>query len=335
MGIKSLTKTIQKHSPESVTNENLYKLSGKKVAVDASLIIYQQLLRAPSSKLSKNSQGKITNHLTGIFYKVMNYIALNIELIFVFDGRPPVNKQECINMRKEKSNKAKVTAEKTTCGDEKNKLEKSSLRLTREMVEDVKHLLSLMGVSYIHPYIGEGEGFASELCRMGYVDYVLTEDMDTMAYQCPKLIRNCIDKSVKRSDIVSIFDYGKMIEGMELTHEKFLDFCILCGCDYCPIVPKIGTVTAMKLVKKHDNIESIISENSSKYDFPENYLSLFNNAKVNFKIFKGKINVDEMVVNKSERDIQSLTDYLINTVEMSDKRVQNTIKKFHNNYKNE
>lgn len=335
MGIKSLTKTIQKYSPGSITNENLYKLSGKKVAVDASLIIYQQLLRAPSSKLSKNSQGKITNHITGLFYKIMNYISLNIELIFIFDGRPPVNKQDCINMRKEKSKKAKETAEKTTCEEEKIKLEKSSLRLTKEMIDDVKYLLRLMGVSYIHPYEGEGEGFASELCRMGYVDYVLTEDMDTMAYQCPKLVRNCIDKSLKRADIVSVFDYEKMMEGMELTHEKFLDFCILCGCDYCPIVPKIGTVTAMKLVKKHDNIESIISENSSKYEFPENYLSLFNNAKNNFKIFKDKINLDEMVVNKSERDISGLTDYLIKTIEMSDKRVQNTLKKFHNNYKNE
>ena len=44
MGIKSLTKTIQKESPKSIIHENLYKLSGKRVAVDASLIIYQQLL---------------------------------------------------------------------------------------------------------------------------------------------------------------------------------------------------------------------------------------------------------------------------------------------------
>lgn len=335
MGIKSLTKTIAKYSPDSITNENLYKLSGKKVAVDASLIIYQQLLRSPSSKLSKNSQGKITNHITGLFYKIMNYISLNIELIFIFDGRPPVNKQDCINMRKEKSKKAKENAEKSTCEEEKQKLEKSSIRLTKEMIDEVKYLLKLMGISYIHPYEGEGEGFASELCRIGYVDYVLTEDMDTMAYQCPKLIRNCIDKSLKRKDIVSIFDYEGMINGLDLTHEKFLDFCILCGCDYCPIVPKIGNVTAMKLVKNHENIEDIIKENNKKYKFPENYLSMFNNAKNNFKIFKDKINIDEMVVNNSECEITKLSDYLINTVEMNDKRVQNTLKKFHNNYKNE
>ena len=50
------------------------------------------------------------------------------------------------------------------------------------MVDEVKRLLNLMGISYIHPNVGEGEAYASELCRMGYVNYVLTEDMDTMAY---------------------------------------------------------------------------------------------------------------------------------------------------------
>ena len=331
MGIKGLTKTITKYSPGSVTNENLYKLSGKKVAVDASLILYQQLLKSPG-KIFRNSKGQITSHITGVFYKIMNYISLNIEMIFIFDGKPPSNKQDCINQRKEKSKKAKEASLNTTCEQEKEKLEKSSLRLTREMIDDVKNLLTLMGVSYIHPGVGEGEAYASELCRIGYVDYVLTEDMDTMAYACPKLIRNCIDRSLKRKDIVSIFDYNRLINDIELTHEQFLDFCILCGCDYCPIVPKIGNVTAMKLIKAHGNIETIINETSSKYEFPENYLNIFNEAKQNFKIFTDKINVGDIDIKTSKRDIGALTSFLITDIEMSEKRVQNSLKKFHNNY---
>ena len=106
MGIKSLTKSIQKYSPNSITSENLYKLSGSKIAVDASLMIYQQLLKYPKGALFKNSKGNITDHIIGIFYKIMNYISLNIELIFIFDGKPPDNKKECIDKRKEKSKKA-------------------------------------------------------------------------------------------------------------------------------------------------------------------------------------------------------------------------------------
>ena len=200
------------------------------------------------------------------------------------------------------------------------------------MIDDVKKLLTLMGISYIHPEVGEGEAYASELCRMGYVDYVLTEDMDTMAYACPKLIRNCIDKKLKRKDIVSIFDYSKLINDINLTHEQFLDFCILCGCDYCPIVPKIGNVTAMKLINTHGSIEKIYEETSTKYNFPEGYLDLFNNAKKNFKIFLDNIKIDDIDIKNSERNIEELSTFLINEIEMSDKRVQNSLKKFHNNY---
>ena len=331
MGIKGLTKTIAKYSPESITHENLYKLSGKKVAVDASLVIYQQLLKSPG-KIFRNSKGKITSHITGLFYKIMNYISLNIEMIFVFDGKPPDNKQGCIDQRKEKSKKAKEAALNTTSEEEKEKLEKSSLRLTREMIDDVKRLLTFMGISYIHPAVGEGEAYASELCRMGYVDYVLTEDMDTMAYACPKLIRNCIDKSLKRKDIVSIFDYSRLIGDINLSHEQFLDFCILCGCDYCPIVPKIGSVTALKLIKNHGGIENIIKETSNKYDFPEEYLKTFNDAKINFKIFMDKIKVEDIDIKESQRDIEKLTTFLVDDIEMNEKRVQNAVKKFHNNY---
>ena len=249
MGIKSLTQTIKKNSPNTITNENLYKLSGKKVAVDASLVIYQQLHKGPSGKLFANSKGKVTNHITGLFYKIMNYISLNIEMIFVFDGKPPENKQLCINERKEKSKKALEKAETCQNEEEKLKLKKASLRITGEMINDVKKLLNLLGVSYIHPE-GEAEAYASELCRMGYVDYVLTEDMDTMVYGCPRIIRNCVDKNLKRKDIVSIFTYEKLLSDLEISEDKFIEFCILCGCDYCPSVPKVGNITALKLIKK-------------------------------------------------------------------------------------
>ena len=44
------------------------------------LIIYQQL------NINKKIN-EITNHIT-LFYKITNYLSLNIELIFVF-GKPP------------------------------------------------------------------------------------------------------------------------------------------------------------------------------------------------------------------------------------------------------
>ncbi len=332
MGIKSLTKTIKTNSPCSITHENLYKLSGKRVAVDASLIIYQQLFNTPGGRTFRNSKGDITNHVTGVFYKVMNYISLDIELIFVFDGKPPENKSACIQERKEKSMKAKELSEKTENIQEKEKLAKASLRVTKEMIDQVKKLLDLLGVSYIHPN-GEGEAYASELCRIGYVDYVLTEDMDVMAYACPRMIRNCIDSSIKRKDIVSIITYQTLIDDLQLDHNSFIDFCILCGCDYCPIIPRVGSVTALKLIHKYKNIETILE--NTKYQIPDNYLEQFNAAKENFLLFRDKIDINTIDIHTSLPSVKDVENYLINEIEMHEKRVKNTLKKFHNKYKHE
>ena len=330
MGIKSLTQTIKKHSPEAICNDNLYKLSGKKVAVDASLVIYQQLL-SNRGGFFYNKEGKITNHIIGLFYKIINYLSIDIELLFIFDGKPPDNKQMCIQERKEKSLKARQLIEKTEDKEEKNKLEKMSTRVTKEMIEDVKELLNLLGISYIHPEVGEAEAYASELCRIGFVDYVLSEDMDTMAYGCPRLIRNCVEKELKRKDVVSVFNYEEVIRGLNLDHSRFIDFCILCGCDYCDPVPKIGNNTALKLISKYSLIEDIIE--STKYQFPDNYLEVFYCAKENFLLFYDKIKVDDLKVFTSEKDIHKLMEYLLQKINMNEKRVTNSLKKLNNIYK--
>ena len=166
---------------------------------------------------------------------------------------------------------------------------------------------------------------------MGVVDYVLTEDMDTMAYGCPKLIRNCVDRELRRKDIVSIFDYQKVIDGLNLNHDKFIDFCVLCGCDYCPTVPKVGNITALKLIKKYSTIEELVQ--STNYQYPEGYLKMFTCAKENFMLYYDKINMDNIKIYTSEKDITELEKYLIHQIGMNHNRVSNSLKKLNNVYK--
>ena len=104
---------------------------------------------------------------------------------------PPDIKSDTIKDSKIKADNAKNKMNNATTQEDKDKYENKSLRLTKEMIDDVKKLLNLLECSWIRPN-GEGEAYASELCRIGYVDYVLTEDMDTMVYGCPKLISNCL-----------------------------------------------------------------------------------------------------------------------------------------------
>jgi len=327
MGIKSLTQCIKRECPNGIKHDNLSSLSGKRVAVDASLIIYQQLL---SHKLLKNKKGEITNHITGLFYKLVNYLSHNIELVFVFDGRPPELKQECIKERRKKLDDAKEKMDTCENIEEKNELEKSTLRLTWDMVDNVKKLLSHMGVSYIHMEVGEGEAIAAELCRIGYVDYVLTEDMDTLVGGCPRLIRSCTDKSVKRKDIVSILYHEEILKGLGLTEDQFIKYCILCGCDYCSNIPKVGNIMALKLIKKYNTVEEIVEGTKNKYKIPENYVELFNKSYEIFTMHRDKLKPEEIDIKKSNQDLGGLIQFLVNDIEMDEIRVQNGVKKIQN-----
>ena len=44
MGIKGLTQLIKQNSPDAIETINIHKLSGKRIAIDASLFMYKMLI---------------------------------------------------------------------------------------------------------------------------------------------------------------------------------------------------------------------------------------------------------------------------------------------------
>ena len=72
---------------------------------------------------------------------------------------------------------------------------------------------------------------------------------------------------------IQVLNYAKAISGLNLTHDEFVDLCILLGCDYCDSIKGIGPVSALKLIREHKNIETILKNlNRDKYDIPANWL---------------------------------------------------------------
>ena len=320
MGIKCLTKLLKQKSPDSIQTEQLHKLSGKKVAIDSSLFIYQFLMNGSHP----------SNHISGIFYKTINYLSLNIEPIYIFDGKPPEQKCKIIEERKKKAENAKNKIQICTNHTDIKKYEKQCIRMTQKHVIDIKKLLNLMGVTYLH-IDGEAEAIASELCRIGYVDYVVTEDMDSLPFGCPKLIRTCLDKSIKRNDLISILNLEKVLEDLQISYEQFVELCILCGCDYCSNIPRIGNVTAFNIIKMHGSIENFLKSNI-KYNVPDNYEEIYKKSKELFMMYRNKLNVDELPFNKSLIDKSYLQSYLVNECKLPHTNVSNAIKKLNNIY---
>tara|TARA_Y100000389_G_scaffold203253_1_gene251076 strand:- start:34 stop:1029 length:996 start_codon:yes stop_codon:yes gene_type:complete len=331
MGIKGLTQLIKIHSPNAIQTTNLYKLTGKRVAIDASLFMYKMLINMRSTDKSylTSKDGKVVSHITGIFYKTSNYLALNITPIYIFDGKPPSNKGDVIKNRQAKVANAKLAMETATTDEQKHNLEKQTIRLTKQHVDDIKHLLDLMGVSYVQAN-GEAEAYASEMCRQNFVDYVVTEDMDTLAFGCPRMIRTCLDKSVKRKDIISVLDLQTILTDFKMTYEQFVDMCILSGCDYCENIPRIGNKTAFSLIQKHSKIETILPITKN---VPSDYETKYKESRSLFIQYHNKLDMQQLSIHHSSRDLDKLHDYLVNTCSMSEQRVHNSFKKIKQGYK--
>src|SRR5256884_2561737 len=82
----------------------LEDLRGKRVAVDANGELYQflALIRLRDGTPLKDSSGRITSHLAGLFYRTTRLIAEHgVNLVFVFDGAPPALKAREIAKRRE------------------------------------------------------------------------------------------------------------------------------------------------------------------------------------------------------------------------------------------
>ena len=101
--------------------------------------------------------------------------------------------------------------------------------------------------------------------------------------------------------------------------------CILCGCDYCPTIPKIGPVRAMKYIHKYKTIENLINSDE-KISVPEEFKSKYEVSRELFKIFDGKIDLENLPIHKSEYDSEKIYDYLVNICNMNPKRIQNSLK---------
>jgi len=57
---------------------------------------------------------------------------------------------------------------------------------------------------------------------------------------------------------IDVIKLEEALEGLELTMDQFIDFCILCGCDYLEPLKGVGAKTAYKLIKDNGDLAGAI-----------------------------------------------------------------------------
>ena len=142
----------------------LESFGNKIVAIDAYNAIYQFLaiIRGPEGLHLTDSNGRVTSHLTGLFYRNINFLSLGIKPVYVFDGKPPSMKSAEIEHRKQIKKDATIKYERAVSEgkmDDARKYAQQTTSMKDGMVDDSKKLLELFGIPYIQAP-SEGEATA-------------------------------------------------------------------------------------------------------------------------------------------------------------------------------
>ena len=151
------------------TPVKLEDLSGKIIAIDAYNAIYQflSIIRQPDGTPLKDSSGKITSHLSGLFYRTSNLVEMGLKPIYVFDGIPPTLKAAEIERRRQVKVQAVASYEKAAAKGDTEKMRmfaQAATSMKDYMQEDSRRLLELMGLPWISAP-SEGEAQAAYMTR--------------------------------------------------------------------------------------------------------------------------------------------------------------------------
>lgn len=268
MGIRGLNNMIKKISPECVTENSITKYKNTVVAIDCSILIYK--FRYAS---------KIENaHLIGIVNRIKFYMMNNILPVFIFDGVPPDAKRCTIEKRQNAKYKLykkidelkEIVPEnemhKKTIDEEIEKISSQIIVVKKRHIDECKELLEKSGIPYFYAP-EDAEKYCAFLQKNGLVDYTITDDTDAMTFGCKKILKTNINNAIVEIDL------EKLLEDFKMSYKNFVDYCILCGCDYSDTLNQIGPITAYNIIIKHGNIENYLKQHPEKNKESFNYLT--------------------------------------------------------------
>jgi len=295
-------------------------------AIDANNALYQFLtiIRQPDGTPLMDGRGRITSHLSGILFRMANFLEKGIKPVFVFDGKPDDLKMATIDKRR----KVRDTAgerwkEALERGDEAEayKQARSSTRVDETIIGTSKELLRLMGIPIVQAP-GEGEAQASYMVIKGDARYVVSQDYDTLLFGAPTLVRN-LTVSGKRKirgrqitvspERIVLADF---LGGLQISREQLIQIGILVGTDFNAGVEGVGAKTGLKLVLKGE-FESKLKEKVPDFD-PAPVIDMFLHPPV----------TDDYALAAGHPDPEGIRKMLCDGYDFSEERVNKAMEGF-------
>jgi flap endonuclease-1 len=322
MGI-SLTSLV---SGQEISFEDLFD---KKIAIDSYNWIYQflSIIRQPDGTPLKDSKGRVTSHLSGLYYRTLKLLESGIKPIYVFDGKPPEMKKAVVeerhDVRAEAARAWQEALEKRDFESAKKHAQRATT-INDEIVESSKELLDAMGIPCVQAP-NEGEALCSIMCRKGDVFAVSSQDYDVLLFGGPRLVRNLSISGKKKRGKDYVLVNPEMIllkdilDNLGLNQDQLIMLGILIGTDYNPGgVAGYGPKKALDLIKQKKTLDAVFKD--LIWDFsvtPHEIFDFFKKPK--------EIRYD---IKPRELDEEKVKQVLVDSYEFSEERIESALKKF-------
>jgi len=297
MGIRHLNRFFKENASSAIKQIKLSELSGKKIAIDTSIYMYKY---ASDNVLIEN-----------MYLMLATFRYYNIIPVFIFDGKPPVEKNDTLRKRREDKkaaeneyNNLKGLLENNANMEEVDRqeiianmdvLKRQFIYISKAEIEMVKQLIIVYGATY-YDALGEADELCALLTIKGKVWGCLSEDMDMFVYGCPRVIR-CLSL-LKHTAVM--YDTKEILENLGVTQKNLREICILSGTDYNTEVDlKNGTHSLydnLKYFKKYHKDKTKTNLDFSDWLYNQSNYSIDNEAlsKINdiFDLSNTDININ-------------------------------------------
>ncbi len=262
---------------------NISELEGKIIAVDAPNIIFSLFnfsyknQRFDLSSLMTDRTQRAISHLYGLLFRINFYYSKKMFPVLCFDGRDSELKRMVTKDQLADFRVVRLWYQDTIDNNNTELARKIALGkefLWPNIIAESKRLLNALGVPYLESP-ASAESQCAYLVKIGIAHYVVSQDFDSLLFGCPTLIQN-LSKSLKRK-VQGKWVYNKVstlkvdleanLKRLKLDPFQLVDVAMLLGTDYNPGVKHIGPKTALELIKKYRNLESIIVNQKNRYEF--------------------------------------------------------------------
>ena len=282
--------------PETISFKDL---EGRAVSIDAFNTLYQFLstIRQHDGRPLSDEHGNVTSHLSGILYRNSSMVEKGIKPIYIFDGKAPELKSETQAKRREVRDEAeKIYKQALEAGDTEKarKFAMRSSKLSGEIIESSKKLLTYMGIPYVEAK-GEGEAQAAYLVAKGDAYAVASQDYDCLLFGAKRVVRNLAVSSNLGN--LEYYQLDNVLSALDVTREELVDMGILIGTDFSDGLKGIGAKTALKLAH-NGKLEEKINElkKESDHDIDEvREIFLNHNVNTDYEIKWNKPDKDRLI----------------------------------------